>query len=68
MILLVEDYLRNISVKCCQDICSEIAVKSNFNANFYFSHYKSMTNVRWHSNHSSYPIETNITIIRSPGL
>ena len=36
--IFVEDYSRNISVNVCQNICSEMAI----NANFHFSHYKSM--------------------------
>ena len=54
----------NISVKFCQNICSEIGI----NANFYFSHYKSMANVSCHSNHSSYPIGTKTKNIRSHRL
>ena len=35
-------------------ICSDTAI----NANFHFSHYKSMVTISCHSNQSSYPIET----------
>ena len=48
-ICLVEDYSRNISVIFCQNICFEIAI----NANFHFSHYKSMATISCHSNQSS---------------
>ena len=49
---------------CKTFVCSEIAI----NANFLFSHYKSMANISCHSNQSSYPIGTKNTIIRSPAL
>ena len=55
---------RNISVKFCQNICSEIAINTNFN----FSHYKSMATVRCHSNQTSYPTGTKNKLICSPGL
>ena len=43
--------------------------KTAKNANFHFSHYKSMETSSFHSSHSSYPIGTKKnTIIRSPGL
>ena len=42
--------------------CSETA---NI-ANFHFSHYKSVETISFHSNQSSYPIETKNKIIRSP--
>ena len=42
MICLVEDYSRNISVKFCQNIRSEVAKK----AYFHFSYYKSMKNFK----------------------
>ena len=44
--------------------CSETAKI----ANFHFSHYKSMETISFHSNQSSYPIETKNIIIRFPGL
>ena len=48
-IWIVEDYSRNISVKKNLNICPETAK----NANFHFSHYKSMETI---SCHSPYPI------------
>ena len=48
------DHSRNISVKFCQNICNEIAV----NANFHFSHNKSIATIKCHSNQSSYLIGT----------
>ena len=45
-------------------ICSETAKI----ANFYFSHYKSMETISFHSNHSSYLIWTKNNIICSPCL
>ena len=44
------------------NICSETAKI----ANFHFSHYKSMATISFHSNQSSYPIETKTTVICSP--
>ena len=40
-----------------QNICSETAK----NANFHFSHYKSMATISYHSNQRPYPIEKNKT-------
>ena len=55
--LLKEHFCKNF----CQNICSEIAI----NANFHFSHYKSMANTSCQSNQSSYPIGTkNIILLR----
>ena len=47
-IWLVEDYSRNISVKLCQNICNDIAIK----AYFHVSHYKSMETLSCYSNES----------------
>ena len=56
----------NISVKFCQNICNEMAV----NANFHFSHYKSMATLSYHSNKSTctYPFGTKNIIIPFPKL
>ena len=40
---MIEDYSKNISVKFCQNISSNKAI----NANFHFSHYKSMAITQW---------------------
>ena len=64
MICLVEDYSRNISVKNCQIICNEIAISTSFHS----SHYKSMSSLSCHSNHSSYQIGTKNLFICTPGL
>ena len=49
--------LNEHSVNMCQNTCCEIAI----NANFHFSHYKSMANISCHSYAKN-------TIIHSPGL
>ena len=46
--MVVEDYSRNISVKRFKNICSNTEI----NANFHFSHYKSMETLSCHSNDS----------------
>ena len=56
--------LNEHSLNVCQNTCCEIAI----NANFHFSHYKSMANISCHSYQSCYPIGTKNTIIHSPGL
>ena len=57
--MLGRDYSRNISVKL---------LPQNVQANFHFSHYKSMATISCYSNQSSYPIGTKNNSIRSPSL
>ena len=55
----MEDYSINISVKK-----KKIPNETAENANFHFSHYKSMETISYHSNQSSYPTRIkNITFV-----
>ena len=61
-ICLAEDYSRNISVKLCHNICSEIAIK----AKFHFSHYKSMETLSCQSKKSTRATSTrNATFVEA---
>ena len=57
--LLIENF--------CKAFAKISAVRA-INANFHFSHYKSMATISCKSNQSSYPIGIKKIIIRSPGL